>query len=121
MTSAALRHALTDPGEPVLRFLPDHVNELLAALDAPPRLAAHLRAVHDVACQLAEALAQQCPQLAFDASAVLYGAATHDIGKTLHTDELSAPGSAHEPAGYQLLLQHGIDPALARFARTHAS
>jgi hypothetical protein len=28
--------------------------------------------------------------------AVLFGAATHDIGKTVHIDELSGPRSAHE-------------------------
>jgi putative nucleotidyltransferase with HDIG domain len=121
VTSALLRHALTDPGEPELRLLPDHVAELLVALDAPPRLAAHLRAVHDVAEQLTSALARQYPRVAVDRRAVLYGAATHDIGKTLHARELSAPGSAHEEAGYELLLQYGVDPELARFARTHAA
>jgi hypothetical protein len=121
VTSAALRHALTDPGEPPLRPLPDQVNELLESLNAPPRLAAHLRAVHDVAWQLTQALAAQFPRLTFDREAVLFGAATHDIGKTVHTGELSGPGSAHEQAGYELLLRHGIDDTLARFARTHAS
>jgi hypothetical protein len=118
---AALRHALTDPSEPPLRPLPDRVNELLEALDAPPRLAAHLRAVHDVAWQLTQALADHVPDLTFDRAAVLFGAATHDIGKTAHVGELSGPGSAHEQAGYQILLRHGIGDALARFARTHAS
>jgi hypothetical protein len=33
----------------------------------------------------------------------------------------SPPGSAHEEAGRQLLLAHGISPELARFAATHAS
>jgi hypothetical protein len=121
VTSAALLHALTDPGEPPLRALPDRVNGLLETLNAPPRLAAHLRAVHDVAWQLTHALAKQVPGLTFDRAAVLFGAATHDIGKTVHVGELSGPGSAHERAGYELLLRHGIDDTLARFARTHAS
>ena len=56
MTSDALRRALTDRGEPPLRPLPNQVNELLESLNAPPRLAAHLRAVHDVAWQLTQAL-----------------------------------------------------------------
>ena len=47
---------------------------------------------------------------------MLFGAATHDIGKTMHVAELSAPGSEHEEAGRQLLLAHGISPELARFA-----
>ncbi|WTS97110.1 HD domain-containing protein [Streptomyces sp. NBC_00096] len=56
-----------------------------------------------------------------DREAVLFGAATHDIGKAVHTAELSGPGSAHEQAGRELLLAHGFTPARARFAATHAS
>jgi hypothetical protein len=119
--SAALRHALTDPGEPPLRPLSNQLNELLESLNAPPRLAAHLRAVHDVAWHLTQALAARFPRLTFDREAVLFGAATHDIGKTVHMGELSGPGSAHEQTGYGLLLRHGVDDTLARFARTHAS
>jgi hypothetical protein len=52
---------------------------------------------------------------------VLLGAATHDIGKAVHIAELSGPGSAHEEAGRQLLLAHGVSPELARFAASHAS
>jgi hypothetical protein len=52
---------------------------------------------------------------------VLFGAATHDIGKVRHPAELSGPGSAHELAGYSLLLSLGIEEASARFARTHGS
>jgi hypothetical protein len=121
VTTAALRRALTDPGDPPLRPLPDQVNDLLESLQAPPRLAAHLRAVHDVADRLTEALAAQFPGLDFDRTAVLFGAATHDIGKTVHIGELSGPGSAHEEAGHELLLRLGIDDRLARFAGTHAS
>ncbi|WP_234581246.1 HD domain-containing protein [Micromonospora sp. MH99] len=121
MISAALRRALTAPGDPVLRPLPDQVVAMLETVHAPPRLAAHLRAVHDVAAQLTDALADGFPQLPVDRSAVLFGAATHDIGKVLHPQELSGPGSSHEPAGYELLLRHGVAPSLARFARTHAS
>jgi hypothetical protein len=59
--------------------------------------------------------------LAVDREAVLFGAATHDIGKTAHIAELSGPGSAHEQAGRELLLAHGISDELARFAATHAA
>ena len=52
---------------------------------------------------------------------MLFGAATHDIGKTPHPAELSGPGSAHEEAGRELLLSLGGSPRLARFAATHAS
>ena len=116
-----LLRALHDPSEPPLRPLPESVAGLLLGLSAPPRLAAHLRAVHDVACQLTSWARTSQPALAFDEEAVRFGAATHDIGKTLHPDELSGPGSAHEAAGRELLLAHGFDAELARFAGTHAS
>lgn len=91
------------------------------AVRAPARLAAHLRAVHDVAWQLTQQLKACFPTLDFDREAVLYGAATHDIGKVEHRDELTGPGHQHEPAGYHLLVAHGVPAWLARFARTHAS
>lgn len=121
VATSMLRRALTDPGDPPLRPLPDQVAALLGELDAPPRLAAHLRAVHDVAFRLCDWFGESCPELRLDRDAVLYGAATHDIGKVVHTAELSGPGSAHEERGHALLLERGVDARLARFARTHAS
>lgn len=103
-----------------LRPLPGEVIHLLAEGGASPRLAAHLRAVYDVAQQLMEGFTTTWPQLSFDADAVSYGAATHDIGKALYPDELTGPGHQHESAGYSLLLRHGVPERRARFARTHA-
>ncbi|MBB5893377.1 HD domain-containing protein [Kutzneria kofuensis] len=110
-----LRRALADSD---LRPLPSAASELLLRLSAPPRLAAHLRAVHDVAVQLTDWFSGRLP---LDVDAVHFGAATHDIGKVVHVEELSAPGHRHEPAGRDLLLAQGIPPELARFAATHAS
>jgi hypothetical protein len=118
---APLHRALTDPGDPVLRPLPSRARELLEELSAPPRLAAHLRAVHDVAWQLADWVESHYPGLRFDRPAVLFGAAIHDIGKAVHIGELSGPGSGHEPAGHEILLARGVEPRLARFARNHGS
>src|SRR4029453_486403 len=73
-----------------------------------PRLGAHLRVVHDVAWSLTDALGRRWPDLDFDTPAVLFGAATHDIGKVLHVEELSGPGSAHEAAGERLRLGYGV-------------
>ncbi|MGZ3143926.1 phosphohydrolase [Lentzea chajnantorensis] len=101
--------------------LPAQAADLLITLQAPPRLIAHLRAVHDVARQLSDWVAQHHPEVPFDREAVLFGAATHDIGKVEHPAELSAPGSSHEPAGHALLLRHGVPGHLARFAGTHGS
>jgi hypothetical protein len=113
--------ALQDTGRPRLRPLPVEAAELLHKVDAPPRLVAHLRAVHDVAGQLLEWIAGRGLGLGIDPEAVLFGAATHDIGKALHPAELSAPGAQHEEAGRELLMSRGVDPARARFAATHAA
>jgi hypothetical protein len=115
---AALDRALTESS---LRPLPGTAAELLRALDAPPRLGAHLRVVHDVAWSLTDVLGRRRPDLEFDTTAVLFGAATHDIGKVLHVAELSAPGRRHEEAGRDLLLRYGVPAHLARFAGSHGS
>ncbi|HWS35008.1 MAG TPA: HD domain-containing protein [Actinoplanes sp.] len=103
------------------RELPPGVVDLLVAVGAPARLGAHLRLVHDVAWELTGWLAGAHPRLGFDRAAVLFGAATHDIGKVLHPRELSEPGDRHEAAGRELLLARGVEPRLARFAGTHGS
>jgi HD superfamily phosphodiesterase len=118
MDTSALQRALEEPG---FRPLPGPVVVLLEAVQAPPRLAAHLRAVHDVACDLSGWVCDRYPATGTDAAAVAFGAATHDIGKALHPGELSGPGSVHEVAGYELLLSYGVEERFARFARTHAS
>ncbi|MFE1313155.1 HD domain-containing protein [Streptomyces sp. NPDC058755] len=119
MSTASI--AMDDTVDPPLRPLPERAVALLTRVDAPPRLVAHLRAVHDVAAQLVDWVQRHCPGLEFDAEAVLFGAATHDIGKAVHVAELSGPGARHEEAGRELLLSHGVEPGLARFAGTHAS
>jgi hypothetical protein len=52
-------------------MLPDHVEILLRELDAPPRLAAHLRAVHDVACQLVDWMDRHYPGISVSRDAVV--------------------------------------------------
>jgi hypothetical protein len=113
-----LEMALTDPP---FRPLPPAASALLREAGAPPRLGAHLRVVHDVAVSLVDWVEVACPAAPFERDAVLFGAATHDIGKVLHVDELSEPGTLHEPAGERLLRAAGVEPRLARFAGTHGS
>ncbi|MGV9313587.1 HD domain-containing protein [Streptomyces sp. NPDC003691] len=115
-----LFRALHVQGEPPLRLLPPAAAGILSSLDTPPRLAAHLRAVHDVAVELTGWVRERHPGLAFDHDAVHFGAATHDVGKIRHPGELTGPGSEHEQAGRDLLLEYGFPPQLARFAATHA-
>jgi hypothetical protein len=113
-----LEMALTDPP---MRPLPPAASALVRGFGAPPRLGAHLRAVHDVALSLVDWVAVACPAAPFDREAVLFGAATHDIGKVQHLAELSEPGTLHEAAGERLLLEAGVEPRRARFAGTHGS
>ncbi len=118
----ALEHALSGPADDLdLPALPPLAAELLRAVGAPPRLAAHLRLVHAVAERLLDWLAARHPAVAVDGHAVRFGAATHDIGKVLHPDELSGPGRRHEAAGRDLLIRYGVPAHLARFAATHGS
>ncbi|WP_457031874.1 HD domain-containing protein [Kitasatospora sp. P5_F3] len=107
--------------QPRLYALPPGIEDLYAELTAPPRLVAHLRLVHDVAARLPAGFAEVWPELTVDTEAVRFGAATHDLGKVRHPEELSRPGALHEPAGEQLLLELGFPPEAARFAGSHAS
>lgn len=102
-----------------LRPLPPRAEALLRQLYAPSRLVAHLLLVHDVAIQLLDGLRSLGIAAGIHEEAVLFGVATHDIGKIHHPFELTGPGKQHESAGRELLLSAGITPALACFAETH--
>jgi hypothetical protein len=88
-------------------------------LETPPRLAAHLLLVHDVASQLVEGLDRHNLARPIDGTAIRFGAATHDIGKVLVPQELEGPGHQHEQLGRQRLIEAGVQADLARFASTH--
>ncbi len=100
--------------------LPPEARDLLAKYAAPTRLVAHLTIVHDVALKLIKYLKACWPTLEFDQQRVLFGAATHDLGKAVVTHELTGPGTQHEEIGPQLLQECGFPEAYARFARMHA-
>ena len=105
----------------MIRPLPQDVEELLAKLNAPKRLKMHLLIVHDVATTLADAILRTWTILPLDKDLVRFGAATHDIGKVLHQNELYGHGSRHEESGPTLLMEYGYTPEQSRFARTHGS
>ncbi len=104
-----------------LRDLPADARQLLATLKAPSRLIAHLVLVHDAAAEILDALQKHWSDLKSNSDAVLFGAATHDIGKVLHLNELTGPGNQHEANGPGLLQQYGVSPERSRFARTHGT
>ena len=113
---------MVDPlSNSTFRQLPTDVPNLLREVSAPPRLVAHLILVHDVASKLVEQLSQTFPNVTFDKNEVLFGAATHDLGKALDIAELVQPGKEHERHGVQLLLDMGIPENRARFAYTHGN
>lgn len=101
--------------------LPNEVKRLCQTVNAPERLTRHLILVHHIANRLLEAVGVEFPDLRIDNAAVSFGAATHDLGKVLHPDELTGPGRLHEQDGPPLLERHGVAPRLARFARTHGT
>lgn len=103
-----------------MRSLAEQIETLCQTVNAPPRLVAHLTLVHDVAVSLVEAINFALPKLLLDTESISFGAATHDIGKSLHRAELSEVGNAHEAAGEELLINLGVEKRLARFARTHS-
>ncbi|HMZ79977.1 MAG TPA: phosphohydrolase [Acidobacteriota bacterium] len=101
--------------------LPEKATRLCETLNAPSRLVAHLTVVHDVACQIVLAFPHLFPDAHFDQEQVLFGAATHDLGKARFPQELQQSGELHENHGPDLLISLGVSSELARFARTHAA
>jgi hypothetical protein len=99
--------------------LPPQIVELLKTTQAPPRLIAHLQLVHHVAMQLTHGVDKLWPTLQYDRQIVLFGAATHDMGKILYPHELTQSGKQHETVGPELLATHSFTNEQARFARTH--
>lgn len=119
LTSALYISAKSEEHE-LYPFAPQ-VIQVLYSFDVPERLMAHLLLVHDVAFRLTEQICNIWPRVQFDKKLVLFGAATHDIGKCIYTNELAEEGHKHEKAGKSLLLKIGICEDFAKFAATHAS
>lgn len=99
--------------------LPPYVHQLLVRADAPLRLQAHLTLVYTVAKDILDAIKGEWPVLHLYERELLFGAATHDIGKARQTAELYREGKSHEAIGEALLCEYGVEPSMARFARTH--
>lgn len=97
------------------------INSVFQTFTVPQRLYAHLMIVHDVANKLLEEINRTWGSLNINKNLVLFGAATHDIGKTIYTNELSEAGYKHEQAGLQLLLSLGISEKKSKFAASHSS
>lgn len=99
----------------------EEINSVFQNLEIPSRLYTHLMIVHDVANKLLKEINRTWENLNIDKNLVLFGAATHDIGKTIYTNELSEAGHKHEQAGLQLLLSLGVSEEKPNFAVSHSS
>lgn len=104
-----------------MQNLPIEVTDLLEKYQAPVILKRHLTLVYNTSIEICSQFAKEWANLSFDKQEILFGAATHDIGKVIETNELSQKGNNHEQAGYELLLKHGLPEKLARFAKTHGN
>lgn len=93
--------------------------KLLERLGAPAHLLLHVQLVGEAADMLVAGYAQVGPFL--DASRIELGVAIHDAGKIVHPDEMYEPGSHHEAAGKQLMLQNGVQPEIAECCVSHAA
>jgi hypothetical protein len=100
---------------------PEEIEVLLEKLNAPENLKEHLQIVYKTAYKLIEALQNEWHNLVINEKEILFGAATHDIGKVLAENELYGKGSKHELLGETLLMKNGFSANFARFARTHGN
>lgn len=92
--------------------------EFVKSLDAPSHLLTHVTLVGEAA----DLLINKCEQLLLkiDPEFVRVGVIIHDVGKIKHPNEMSGPGSEHEPSGERLLLEKGISEKIARCCLSHA-
>jgi putative nucleotidyltransferase with HDIG domain len=84
---------------------------------ASPRLEQHAALVGEAGELLLNELARL--GVAIDAEMVRAGIVLHDIGKSVHREELDVPGSRHEEEGERLLLARGVPERIARICRSH--
>ena len=91
---------------------------LLEKLGAPEHLKTHVTLVGEAADLLIDALKELRVEL--DYEFIRTGVAIHDIGKIKHTNEMTGPGSEHEPEGEKMLINNGVSPKLARVCMSHA-
>lgn len=100
--------------------LPNEIESVFSTLGVPPRLYAHSLLVHDVANKLLEKLNGTWKNLNINKDLVLFGAAAHDIGKSVYINELSEEGHKHEREGFHLLRSLGFSEEKSQFAAFHA-
>lgn len=101
--------------------LPIEIKNILKKHDSPERLNRHLRLVSFTASNLLSEIDNEWNQLKVNKDFVMFGAATHDIGKVISQNEIYGSGNQHESIGKNLLLENGFSEELSRFALTHGN
>lgn len=101
--------------------LPNRIVELLEELNSPERLKRHLQIVYSTAHELLTCIKREWPEIKFNEELVLFGAGTHDIGKTKIKSELFESGKEHELVGQKLLNKLGFTEDESKFAFTHGN
>lgn len=92
--------------------------ELIDKLGAPDHLKTHVTLVGEAADLLISAVSDLGIQLDFEF--IRAGVVIHDIGKIVHINEMTGPGSKHEPEGEKILIENGASLKLARICMSHA-
>lgn len=93
--------------------------QLLTRLGASQRLLLHVQLVGEAADMLVAGYADL--GVTFDADRIELGVAIHDAGKILHPKEMREPGSLHEAAGKQLMLENNVQAEIAECCVSHAA
>lgn len=101
--------------------LPNRITKLLESLDSPERLRKHLQIVYSTANELLFQVKQEWPTINLNEELILFGAGTHDIGKTEIKTELFESGKEHELTGKRILEELGFTEEESRFASTHGN
>ncbi len=91
---------------------------ILDKLNAPEHLKRHVSLVGEAADLIIEYLNEKGIELRMDF--IRAGVVIHDIGKIVHTHEMTAAGSNHESEGQRILSEMGYPPELARVCVSHA-
>lgn len=101
--------------------MPNRLTELLEKLNSPERLRRHLRIVYSTASELITRFKQEWPTISLNEELILFGAGTHDIGKTEIKAELFESGKEHEKTGQRILMEFGYSKEESRFTITHGN
>jgi len=92
--------------------------DLLDELGASEHLKTHVTLVGEAADDLITTMDGLGIELDF--GFIRAGVVIHDIGKIIHTNEMTVAGSDHEPEGERMLLERNVSPRLARVCMSHA-